>query len=146
MRRAAPGGGPLIDRSFDQVFIYRGGKDVPDPGTRAEQSNRVTGILANGGLFHTPEWGTEGGTPTNFAIDSVKYDYVKNNTVYDTVTEGNVRYYQSSKTIDEFELDNGVFDWGKFELFTWNIKTELDNIMLTISNVDETLGPYKLGV
>ena len=119
---AAPGGGPLIDRSFDQVFIYRGGKDVPDPGTRAEQSNRVTGILANGGLFHTPEWGTEGGTPTNFAIDSVKYDYVKNNTVYDTVTEGNVRYYQSSKTIDEFELDNGVFEWGKFKQFTWNIK------------------------
>ena len=67
--------------------------------TRVEQSNRVTGILANGGLFHTPEWGTEGGTPTNFAIDSVKYDYVKNNTVYDTVTEGNVRYYQSVKLL-----------------------------------------------
>ena len=142
---AAPGGGPLIDRSFDQVFIYRGGKDVPDPGTRVEQSNRVTGILANGGLFHTPEWGTEGGTPTNFAIDSVKYDYIKNNTVYDTVVEGNVRYYQSSKTIGEFELDNGVFDWGNLELFTWNIKTELDNIMLTISNVDETLGSIQVG-
>ena len=28
-----------------------------------------------------------GNAPTNFAIDSVKYDYVKNNSVYDTVTE-----------------------------------------------------------
>ena len=141
---AAPGGGPLIDRSFDQVFIYRGGKDVPDPGTRVEQSNRVTGILANGGLFHTPEWGTEGGTPTNFAIDSVKYDYVKNNTVYDTVTEGNVRYYQSSKVIDEFALENGVFQWGKFKQFTWNTKVEA-NVAIDVTSVDETLGTVEVG-
>ena len=39
---------------------------------------------------------------------------LKGNDVYDTVTEGNVRYYQSSKTIDEFALKNGVFDWGTF--------------------------------
>ena len=141
---AAPGGGPLIDRSFDQVFIYRGGKDVPDPGTRVEQSNRVTGILANGGLFHTPEWGTEGGTPTNFAIDSVKYDYVKNNTVYDTVTEGNVRYYQSSKVVDEFALENGVFQWGKFKQFTWNTKVEA-NVAIDVTSVDETLGTVEVG-
>ena len=31
-------------------------------------------------------------------IDSVKYSYVKGNDVYDTVTEGNIQYYQSSKT------------------------------------------------
>ena len=141
---AAPGGGPLIDRSFDQVFIYRGGKDVPDPGTRVEQSNRVTGILANGGLFHTPEWGTEGGTPTNFAIESVKYDYVKNNTVYDTVTEGNVRYYQSSKVVDEFALENGVFQWGKFKQFTWNTKVEA-NVAIDVTSVDETLGTVEVG-
>ena len=81
-------------------------------------------------LLHTPEWGTDGGSPAGFSIDSVKYDYIKNNDDYDAVTEGNVRYYQSNKVIDEFELDNGVFDWGNLEIFTWNIKTELDNIML----------------
>ena len=74
---AAPGGGPLVDRNLNQTFIYRGGKDVPNPGTRAEQDNKVLGILANGGLLHTPEWGTTGNAPTNFAIDSIKYDYVK---------------------------------------------------------------------
>ena len=142
---AAPGGGPLNDRSFDQVFIYRGGKDVPNPAAREEQKDKVTGILANGGLLHTPEWGTDGGSPAGFSIDSVKYDYIKNNDDYDAVTEGNVRYYQSNKVIDEFELDNGVFDWGNLEIFTWNIKTELDNIMLTVSNVDETLGSIEVG-
>jgi len=141
---AAPGGGPLVDRSFDQVFIYRGGKDVPDPGVRVEQNNRVTGILANGGLFHTPEWGTEGGTPVNFSIDSVKYDYVKNNSVYDTVTDSNVRYYQSSKVVDEFALDNGVFQWGKFKHFTWNTKVE-GNVAIDVTNVDETLGTVDVG-
>ena len=79
---AAPSGGPLVDRTFDQTFIYRGGKDVPDPNTRVEQSDKVIGILANGGLLHTPEWGTEGGAPVNFAIDSVKYDYIKNSCLY----------------------------------------------------------------
>ena len=42
-------GGPLVDRSFDQTFIYRGGKDVPNPGIRVDQKDKVTGILANGG-------------------------------------------------------------------------------------------------
>jgi hypothetical protein len=145
LEEAAPGGGPLIDRSFDQTFIYRGGKDVPHPTVRTEQNNKVLGILANGGLLHTPEWGTTGNAPTNFAIDSVKYDYVKSNSVYDTVTEGNVRYYQSNKTIDEFKLTNGVFEWGKFEQFEWNIKVEMDNIALDVSNVDETLGTVAVG-
>ena len=31
---AAPGGGDLVDRNFNQTFIYRGGKDVPNFGTR----------------------------------------------------------------------------------------------------------------
>ena len=52
---AAPGGGPLVDRSFSQTFVYRGGKDVPNPGTRENQPDKVLGILANGGLLHTPE-------------------------------------------------------------------------------------------
>ena len=141
---AAPSGGPLVDRTFDQTFIYRGGKDVPDPGTRVEQSDKVIGILANGGLLHTPEWGTEGGAPVNFAIDSVKYDYIKTNSVYDTVTEGNVRYYQSSKLINEFALTNGVFHWGKFKHFTWTTKVE-PNVVLNIINTDETLGTFEVG-
>tara|TARA_B100000965_G_scaffold404490_1_gene435361 strand:+ start:1457 stop:5596 length:4140 start_codon:yes stop_codon:yes gene_type:complete len=141
---AAPSGGPLVDRTFDQTFIYRGGKDVPDPNTRVEQSDKVIGILANGGLLHTPEWGTEGGAPVNFAIDSVKYDYIKNNSVYDTVTEGNVRYYQSSKLINEFALTNGVFQWGKFKHFTWTTKVE-GNKVLNITNTDETLGTFEVG-
>ena len=142
---AAPGGGPLIDRSFDQTFIYRGGKDVPHPTIRTEQDNKVLGIFANGGLLHTPEWGTTGNAPTNFAIDSVKYDYVKSNSVYDTVTEGNVRYYHSNKTLDEFKLGNGVFEWGKLKQFTWNVKVETGNISLDVTNVDETLGTVAVG-
>ena len=141
----APGGGPLVDRSFDQTFIYRGGKDVPNPGIRVDQKDKVTGILANGGLLHTPEWGADGGAPAGFSIDSVKYSYVKGNDIYDTVTEGNIQYYQSSKTIDQFALQNGVFDWGNFEKFVWNVKVEHDNIMLPINNVDQTLGNIEIG-
>ena len=142
---AAPGGGPLIDRSFDQTFIYRGGKDVPHPTVRTEQDNKVLGIFANGGLLHTPEWGSTGNAPTNFAIDSVKYDYVKSNSVYDTVTEGNVRYYHSNKTLDEFKLGNGVFEWGKLKQFTWNVKVETGNVSLDVTNVDDTLGTVAVG-
>ena len=145
LEEAAPGGGPLIDRSFDQTFIYRGGKDVPHPTVRTEQDNKVLGIFANGGLLHTPEWGSTGNAPTNFAIDSVKYDYVKSNSVYDTVTEGNVRYYHSNKTLDEFKLGNGVFEWGKLKQFTWNVKVETGNVSLDVTNVDETLGTVAVG-
>ena len=90
---AAPGGGPLVDRSFDQVFIYRGGKDVPNPGIREFQNNKSLGILANGGLLHTPEWGTVGNAPINFSIDTVKYDYVKDTNAEDAIVDGNVQYY-----------------------------------------------------
>ena len=145
LEEAAPGGGPLIDRSFDQTFIYRGGKDVPHPTIRTEQDNKVLGIFANGGLLHTPEWGSTGNAPTNFAIDSVKYDYVKSNSVYDTVTEGNVRYYHSNKTLDEFKLGNGVFEWGKLKQFTWNVKVETGNVSLDVTSVDETLGTVAVG-
>jgi hypothetical protein len=141
---AAPGGGPLVDRSFDQTFIYRGGKDVPHPTTRVEQNNKVIGVLSNGGLLHTPEWGTTGNAPTNFAIDSVKYDYVKNNTSYDTIIDSNIQYYQSSKSIQEFALTNSVFEWGKFKQFTWNVKVEA-NVVIDVTNVDETLGSITVG-
>lgn len=142
---AVPGGGPLIDRSFDQVFIYRGGKDVPNPGTRAFQNNKALGILANGGLLHTPEWGTTGNAPINFSLDTVKYDYVKDTNADDAIVDGNVQYYQSSKVISEFDNTNGVFEWGKFEQFTWNIIVEFDNVMLTVVNIDETLAEVEVG-
>ena len=58
-----PGGGPLNDRTFNQEFIYRGGKDVPNPGTREAQPDKVMGIMANGVLLHTPEWGQDGSPP-----------------------------------------------------------------------------------
>ena len=142
---AAPGGGPLVDRSFSQTFVYRGGKDVPNPGTRENQPDKVLGILANGGLLHTPEWGPDGNAPPGHSIDAIKNNYVKSNDAYDVVTENNIKYYHSKKLIDEFELANGVFDWGLLRPFTWNIKVEYDNIMLTVANVDETLGSIEVG-
>ena len=130
-----PGGsGDLVDRNFNQTFIYRGGKDVPNPGTREFQRNKSLGILANGGLLHTPEWGNNvGGAPINFAIDTVKYDYVKNTSANDTIIHNNVHYYQTSKTIDEFDDANGVFEWGNQELFTWKVKVEFDNVMFNVT-------------
>jgi len=141
-----PGGsGDLVDRNFNQTFIFRGGKDVPNPGTRDFQKNKAIGILANGGLLHTPEWGQAGGAPINFGIDTVKYDYVKNTSANDTILDNNVHYYQSSKTINEFDDANGVFEWGNQELFTWKVKVEFDNIMLNVTNVDQTLGLVEVG-
>jgi len=141
----APGGGPLVDQSFDQTFVYRGGKDVPNPGTREEQKNKVLGILSNGGLLHTPEWGTDGNAPVGFAIDSVKYAYLKNANEQDVVTENNVNYYQSSKTLDEFGQFNSVFEWGKFRQYTWNVKVEYGNLELNVVSLDETLGSVEVG-
>lgn len=142
-----PGGSTtILDRSFDQVFIYRGGKDVPSPiNPRPFQKNKSLGILANGSLLHTPEWGTTGGSPTNFSIDSVKYSYLKNNNEYDAVIDNSVYYHQSSKLINEFARSNSVFEWGKFEVFTWNIIVEYDNILISIQGVDETLGNIEVG-
>ena len=145
LAEAAPGGGPLVDRSFDQVFIYRGGKDVPNPGTRAFQNNKSLGILANGGLLHTPEWGTVGNAPINFSIDTVKYDYVKDTNADDAIVDSNIQYYQTKNVINEFDNVNGVFEWGKFEQFVWNIKVEFDNVMLTVNNIDETLAEVEVG-
>jgi len=141
-----PGGSDvIIDRNFDQTFVYRGGKDVPNPGTRGLSSNRTLGILANGGLIHTPDWGLTGNAPVNFPIDVVKYDYVKGNNAYDAFIDNQIYYYHTSKTIDEFALTNGVFQFGLQEVFYWSIKSEFDNIMLTVDNVDETLGTIEVG-
>ena len=140
-----PGGGPLIDRNFDQTFILRAGKDVPFGIGRVEQRDKVTGIVANGGLLHTPDWDTDGGTLPGFSIDTVKYPYVKSANEYDAITEGNIYYYHSSKTLEEFSLDNGVFDWGNIQQFTWNVKVEHDNVMLQVADLDETLGSVEVG-
>ncbi len=142
-----PGGSTdVVDRSFDHTIIYRGGKDVPYVGQRDFQKNKALGIMANGVLLHTPEWGTAAGTPTNFSADTVKYDYVKNTNTYDAVNDGGVYYYQSSKIVNEFALDNGVFDWGDIQLYTWNIKVEVgSNIVVGVSNLDETLGSIEVG-
>ena len=119
LAESQPGGsGNIVDRSFDQVFIYRGGKDVPFVGTRSFQNNKSLGILANGGLLHTPEWGTFGNAPTNFSIDTVKYDYVKNTDANDVIVDSTTHYYQTSKVINEFDDPNGVFEWGAQEQFT----------------------------
>ena len=141
-----PGGSTdVLDRSFDHTIIYRGGKDVPYVGLRDFQKNKALGIMANGVLLHTPEWGTAAGTPTNFSADTVKYDYVKNTNTYDAVNDSGVYYYQSSKIINEFALDNGVFDWGDIQLYTWNIKVETGNLVVGVSNLDETLGSIEVG-
>ena len=140
-----PGGGPLVDRSFDQIFIYRGGKDVPYVGDRVKQTNKNIGILANGSLLHTPNWEYVPDSPINFNIDTVKYPYVKDANQYHAVTSNNNYFYQSHKFINEFALDNGVFDWGEFEQFTWNVKTETDNVMLVVTNVDEEIATIQVG-
>jgi len=80
--RQSGGSNTIVDRSFDQVFVYRGGKDVPNPGVRDFQENKATGIMANGVLLHTPDWGQDGNALVNFAINTPKYSYVKNTTNY----------------------------------------------------------------
>lgn len=140
-----PGGGSLIDRQFNQTFIYRGGKDVPFFGERSDQFNKATGILANGVLLHTPEWGPAGNPPAGFAIDVVKYPFVKGLDQYGGAVDNDVYYYHSSKLINHFSLPNGVFENGNLQTFVWGIRVEFDNVLLPISNLDETLGDIEVG-
>ena len=142
---AVTSGGSLVDRSFDQTYIYRGGKDAPNPVAREEQNNKALGIMANGVQLHTPEWGQAGNPTPGFSIDTIKHPHIKSNTSDDAVIEGNTYYYQSSRLINEFSQDNGVFDWGKIRPFVWNIKTEFDNLMFEVGSVDETLGVVEIG-
>ena len=93
---AVTSGGSLVDRNFNQTFIYRGGKDAPNPNTREEQNNKAIGIMANGVQLHTPEWGQAGNPTPGFAIDSVRYNYIKNNRPSDAVIDSNTYYHQSS--------------------------------------------------
>ena len=146
MSEREPGGSDtIVDRTFDQTFIYRGGKDVPNPGTREFQENKATGIMANGVLLHTPDWGTDGNALTNFAINAPKYSYLKNSNSYGAVIDSNTYYYQTNDLISEFNTGNSVFDWGKIEVYTWDVKVEYGNILLSVQNVDETIGPVEVG-
>lgn len=140
-----PGGGPLVDRSLNQEFIYRGGKDVPFVGIRPDQNNKALGILANGVLLHTPEWGSLGNPPAGFALDTVKYPYVRGLDQYGGGVDNGVYYYHSSKVVDHFALSNGVFENGNIHSFVWGIRVEFDNVLLPISALDESLGPIELG-
>ena len=142
---AVTSGGSLVDRSFNQTYIYRGGKDAPNPNTRQEQNNKALGIMANGVQLHTPEWGQAGSPTPGFSIDAVKYNYIKNNRSSDAVIDSNTYYYQSSRLINEFAEDNGVFEWGEIQQFTWNIKTEFDNLMLEVENVSQELALVEVG-
>ena len=77
---AVTSGGSLVDRSFNQTYIYRGGKDAPNPNTREEQNNKAIGIMANGVQLHTPEWGQAGNPTPGFSIDTIKHPHIKSNT------------------------------------------------------------------
>ena len=103
--------------------------------------------MANGGLLHTPEWGVDGNAPVGQQIDVVKHPYVKSMDTYDVVTEDNIKYYHSNEVIQEYELNNGVFDWGNIQQFTWHIKVEANNSnkVLEVTEVDETLGAVEVG-
>ena len=140
-----PGGGDLEDRSFNQTFIYRGGKDVPTTDNRPSQLDKVVGIMSNGGLLHTPEWGVDGNAPINFNIDTVKYPYVKSNDEFDGVTENNIYYYQSSRLIEQFAKRNSVFENGFLRPFVWDIKVELDNILVIPSEINQLQGNIEEG-
>ena len=139
-------GGSINDRNFNQTFIYRGGKDVPFAGTRADQRDKAIGIMANGVLLHTPEWGVDGGAPINFNIDTVKYSYIKGNDVYDGVLESNNYFYQSSRLINHFSPRYSVFENGLLKQYTWRMIREAGNFRITPSDISQLTGNIERGI
>lgn len=140
-----PGGGDLVHTNYDHTFIYRGGKDVPNFGAREFQLDKTLGILSNGSLLHTPEWGPDGGAPAGYSIDTVKYNFIKTQDEYDGVFEGNQYYYQSSRFIEQWSKKNSVFENGYLRPVTWDIKVEYDNVLLIISDTNEDNGTIDVG-
>ena len=143
-----PGGGStLTDDTFNQQFIYIGCKEVPNPALREFQRDKSVGVMANGVLLHTPEWGALGGAPTNFDIDTVKHTHLKSSDEFDGVIDTQQYYYQSSKLINQLAQDNGAFQNGFIRPFTWKVKTETDNIMLNVISTEENNGgtPIEVG-
>lgn len=136
----------LEDRSFNQIFIYRGGKNVPsDPDDRSDQRDKSVGILANGVLLHTPNFGSFGDTPVNFNVDTIKHNYLLTQDEYDGVIKNQTYFHQSSRLITQFKEINGVFENGFIKPFEWLIKVEFDNIMVSVTNVDESVGTISIG-
>ena len=140
-----PGGGPLVDQTFNSQFVYRGGKDVPRTDERPTELNKPVGIMANGVLLHTPDWGSVGSAPAGFNFDIVANDYLLNTNTYDGVVQNNQYYYHTNNLINEFAQDNGVFENGFKQQFTWRVKTELNTVLLHIDNIDETTNPIEEG-
>ena len=114
-------------------------------GDRPKELNKPTGIFANGSLLHTPDWGAIGSAPAGFSIDTVRYDYLLNTNQYDGITNNNQYYYHTNKLIGQFAQENSVFDNGNLQQFTWRVKTETDNILIDVSNIDETINPVEEG-
>jgi hypothetical protein len=140
-----PGGGPLEDQTFSRQFVYRGGKDVPYSGDRPTELNKPIGIMANGVLLHTPDWGSAGGPPAPFSFDIIPHDFLLNTDTYDAVVRNNQYYYHTHKLINQFDDAGGVFENGFKQQFTWTVKTEHDNVLVHINNIDETLNPIEEG-
>lgn len=146
--RIPEGSNVITDSTFDQSFVYRGGKDVPFDGDRVSQLNKTTAIMANGVLLHTPEWGSLGGAPAGFNIDIVKHNYIKTQDVYDGIIDNQKYYYHTNKLISQFAQKNGVLENGFLRVFTWNVKVEANNLMLNAVSTLENLGntPIEAGV
>ena len=141
-----PGGGSLVDQIFNRQFVYRGGKDVPFyGGARQTERNKSVGIMANGVLLHTPDWGSIGGAPAGFNFDIIPHDYLLNTNSFDAVVSNNQYYYHTNKLIDQFAERNGVFQNGFKRQFTWRVRTEYDNVLLMVNNIDESVNPIELG-
>ena len=141
-----PGGGSLVDQTFNRQFVYRGGKDVPFyGGARQIERNKSVGIMANGVLLHTPDWGSIGGAPAGFNFDIIPHDYLLNTNSFDAVASNNQYYYHTNKLIDQFVERNGVFQNGFKRQFTWRVRTEYNNVLLMVNNIDESVNPIELG-
>ena len=80
--------------------------------------------------------------PIGFSIDTVKHNYVKTQDEFDGVIDNQKYYYHSSRLIDQFAQKNGVFENGLQQIFTWNVKTELDNILLNTVSIQEKQWKY----
>ena len=114
-------------------------------GDRPIELNKPIGVMSNGVLLHTPDWGSVGGPPAAFNFDIVPHDFLLNTDTYDAVVENNQYYYHTNKLINQFDDAGGVFENGFKQQFTWRVKTEHDNVLVHINNIDETLNPIEEG-
>lgn len=135
----------LVDRDFSQTYIYRGGKDSPTKENRVEYYDVSVGLLTNGTFLHSCDWGQLEYTPVNFNVDHVRYPYLKNSDEFDGVIENSIYYHQSSRLLSQFRQRNGVFENGRIKPFVWDIKVEFDNVLLSVTDVDESVGNIEVG-